>query len=558
MNILKKSAVFALVAVTFSGCAYAAKAKWKELVFTDDVSAGFSELTQYCMAHNVAASDVLWANNIDSADIKPGHSLYLPDNQADLLAIWQHKGAWQPKALSPSTNTPAPREAKKKSLLKEVPMPKIAGIPDLQTLSEKPKQASTPTPEAKPLAGKIADIPDLKTLAPKSEKPAEIPTPKSEGLSNLPAEKTQPAKSEQPAKTQTQIQTQPAEIQAPAMTAETKSQSEDTAPPVKIALSDDKTNDDIIAMLREEVKTNERNLPPDMPEQSELSPHVEPEAVEVAQAEPEPQIKPSPKAKTLKIPATPKKQNDSPAKVIAKAAKPDKILTSSRKKSAKAEIPGLMDPIIIFSPNGDPTQGPMRLVISGDKVEVVQLPKNAAPKRPSISDLDDSFGTNTNYLPHYNLTLKDPKKRDPFIFDMGNLAGKMMWPVDGKVSSPFGKWRGSHKHQGIDIPMPAGTPIRAAKNGIVARTGNNSTMGFRGYGNFVLMDHGDGLQTFYAHCLSIAVVQGQRVMQGQIVGYVGSTGRSTANHLHFEVRVNNNKVDPMRYLAGNTRIASTK
>lgn len=527
MNILKKSAVFALIAVTFSGCAYAAKAKWKELVFTDDVSAGFSELTQYCMAHNVAASDVLWANNIDSADIKPGHSLYLPDNQADLLAIWQHKGAWQPKALSPSTSTPAPREAKKKSLLKEVPMPKIAGIPD------------------------------LKTLAPKTEKPAEIPTPKSEALSNLPAEKTQPAKSEHSAKTQTQIQTQPAEIQAPAMTAETKSQSEDTALPAKIALSDDKTNDDIIAMLREEVKMNERNLPPDMPEQSELSPHVEPEATEVAKAEPEPQIKPSPKAKTLKIPAAPKKQKDSPAKVIAKAAKPDKILTSSRKKSAKAEIPGLMDPIIIFSPNGDPTQGPMRLVISGDKVEVVQLPKNASPKRPSISDLDDSFGTNAKYLPHYNLTLK-PKKRDPFIFDMGNIAGKMMWPVDGKVSSPFGKWRGSHKHQGIDIPMPAGTPIRAAKNGIVARTGNNSTMGFRGYGNFVLMDHGDGLQTFYAHCLSIAVVQGQRVMQGQIVGYVGSTGRSTANHLHFEVRVNNNKVDPMRYLAGNTQLASTK
>lgn len=533
MNMLKKIAAGALIAVTFTGCAYAAKSKWKELVFTDDISAGFSELTQYCMAHDVTAADVLWANSIDSADIKAGHSLYLPDNQADLLAIWQHKGAWQPKALVPSANTAktaATRSSKSKSLLKEVPMPKIAGIPDLQTLT------------------------------PKAEKPAEIPAPKSEALNNIQPEETQHVTKETPkaAKTEPAITAKAESLSEDKAPLTIAAKSEDKAPAAITAQSNDKTNDDIIAMLREEVKTNERNLPPDMPEQSELSPHFETEAEKVAEVEPVPEVKPSPKAKTVKIPTSPKKQKDSPAKVIANSAKPDKILTSSRKKSAKAEIPGLMDPIIIFSPNGDPTQGPMRLVISGDKVEVVQLPKNAAPKRPSISDLDDSFGTNTNYLPHYNLTLKDPKKRAPFAFDIGNLSGKMMWPVDGKISSPFGKWRGSHKHQGIDIPMPAGTPIRAAKNGIIARTGNNSTMGFRGYGNFVLMDHGDGLQTFYAHCLSLAVVPGQRVMQGQVIGYVGNTGRSTANHLHFEVRVNNSKVDPMRYLAGNTQFASKK
>ena len=130
-----------------------------------------------------------------------------------------------------------------------------------------------------------------------------------------------------------------------------------------------------------------------------------------------------------------------------------------------------------------------------------------------------------------------------------------MWPVNGKVSSYFGM-RGKRKHEGIDIPMPAGTPIRAARNGVVARTGNNSTMGFRGYGNFVLLDHGNGLQSFYAHCSSVAVVQGQRIMQGQVIGYVGSTGRSTANHLHFEVRVNNAKVNPIPYLGGNAQLAS--
>ena len=195
----------------------------------------------------------------------------------------------------------------------------------------------------------------------------------------------------------------------------------------------------------------------------------------------------------------------------------------------------------------------MRLLIVGDKVEVVRIPDNAVPKTPSVADLDHVFGTTPSYLPYYNMTEKPGNKN--YTINFRNLSGKMMWPVEGKVSSYFGQ-RGGRKHEGIDIPMPEGTPIRAARNGIVARTGNNSTMGFRGYGNFVLLDHGNGLQSFYAHCSKVAVTQGQRIMQGQIVGYVGCTGRSTANHLHFEVRVNNAKVDPMPYLAGNTHLAS--
>lgn len=500
MNMMKKFAAGALIAVTFSGCSFAAK--WKELVFTDDVSLGLAELTQYCMLHDVTVADVLWANNVESSDIKSGQAIYLPANHADLLAIWQNKGAWQPTALVPVTSAAAAKRASKNTQLKEVPMPKIAGIPDLQKLNAQ------------------------------STKPAEVPA----------AESPKP------------IQTPAPE---PAVKAEEKSPSEDTAPPVVAETTEEKSNDDIIAMLREEVRTDARNLPAENPAPVQTA-KTEPAPAKAEQT-PAPELQP---AKTAQAPlpapvqtTKSSKKQDSPAKVIANTAKPDKILTGKNKKSAKAEIPGLMDPIIIFSPNGDPSKGPMRLVISGDKVEVVQLPQSAAPKRPSLADLDHTFGTNPSYLPHYNLT---PKKRDPFILNMGNLAGKMLWPVDGKVSSPFGKWRGSHKHQGIDIPMPAGTPIRAARNGVISRTGNNSTMGFRGYGNFVLMDHGDGLQTFYAHCLSVAVVQGQRVMQGQIIGYVGSTGRSTANHLHFEVRVNNTKVDPMRYLAGNTQFASHK
>lgn len=255
-----------------------------------------------------------------------------------------------------------------------------------------------------------------------------------------------------------------------------------------------------------------------------------------------------------------KDQDTSPATVIAQTAKPDKILTS--KPRQKPEIPGLMDPIIILSPNGDPTTGPMKLIISGDKVEVVRLPQSAAPKKPVISDLNTPFEVTQGYMPHYNMLPKIvPNKNTPnksYITNITpNLNGKMMWPVDGKISSPFGR-RGKRKHEGIDIPMPAGTPIRAARNGIVIRTGNNSTVGFRGYGNFIMIDHGGNIKTFYAHCMSVAVVEGQRIMQGQIIGYVGSTGRSTANHLHFEVRVNDTKVNPVPYLAGNSHLASHK
>ena len=277
----------------------------------------------------------------------------------------------------------------------------------------------------------------------------------------------------------------------------------------------------------------------------EITPEKKEQEKKVADVTPVPAVQPE---KTKAAP--------SPANVIKETAKPDKILTAKAKKSQQ-EIPGLMDPIIIFSPNGDPTHGPMRLMISGDKVEVVRLPQSAAPKRPSVADLNHRFDGTPGYLKYYDVN-NLPKTNNYVPPNMVRLNGKMMWPVDGKVSSPFGKWRGKHMHQGIDIPMPHGTPIRAANTGVITRTGNNSTMGFRGYGNFILMDHGSGVHTFYAHCSSVAVREGQRVMQGQIIGYVGSTGRSTANHLHFEVRVNDTKVDPMPYLGGNQRLASQR
>ena len=117
-----------------------------------------------------------------------------------------------------------------------------------------------------------------------------------------------------------------------------------------------------------------------------------------------------------------------------------------------------------------------------------------------------------------------------------------VWPVPGPVTSPYGM-RWGRMHEGIDIAAPMGAPVRAAAAGQVIYAG---WMG--GYGNLVVIDHGGGLATAYAHLSSIAVSLGQAVSQGDLVGAVGSTGHSFGPHLHFEVRVNGAAVDPLGYL----------
>jgi murein DD-endopeptidase MepM/ murein hydrolase activator NlpD len=121
-------------------------------------------------------------------------------------------------------------------------------------------------------------------------------------------------------------------------------------------------------------------------------------------------------------------------------------------------------------------------------------------------------------------------------------ASGLMWPVSAPVTSPFG-WRWGRMHEGIDLGSAYGSPIAAAAAGTVIYAG-----WLGGYGNLTVIDHGGGLATAYGHQSQTAVSVGQTVAQGQIIGYVGSTGHSTGPHLHFEVRVNGQPVDPLGYL----------
>jgi murein DD-endopeptidase MepM/ murein hydrolase activator NlpD len=124
-----------------------------------------------------------------------------------------------------------------------------------------------------------------------------------------------------------------------------------------------------------------------------------------------------------------------------------------------------------------------------------------------------------------------------------------IWPVEGRLMGGFGERTDPFSgegamHTGVDISAPPGTPVHTTADGIVTFTGWNS-----GYGQLVIVDHGGGYETYYAHLSRFGVVEGQEVRRGDQIGAVGSTGRVTAPHLHYEVRIGGAPVNPHQYLA---------
>jgi len=172
----------------------------------------------------------------------------------------------------------------------------------------------------------------------------------------------------------------------------------------------------------------------------------------------------------------------------------------------------------------------------------------AAVENLKQSALTDSRETREGYLHEVDSLLAQSTALAEQIRGAGTTGGGqpsaagLIWPCDGVVVSSFGM-RWGRMHEGIDIGCAYGTPNRAAASGTVIYAG-----WLGGYGNLVVVDHGNGLSTAYAHASSILVSVGQTVSQSQTVSLVGSTGHSTGPHLHFEVRVNGVAVDPLPYL----------
>ena len=186
-------------------------------------------------------------------------------------------------------------------------------------------------------------------------------------------------------------------------------------------------------------------------------------------------------------------------------------------------------------------------------------------KAPNEMALDYHFTVRQNT---YLQLLQDPQYEELWAELLGGFAqgggelmnpdstriptGTLQWPlpVAGTITSQFG-----HRvdpitgevssHTGTDIACAEGTPILAAADGIVTVANGLDSWG-GSYGYYIQIDHGTGLETLYAHCSSICVTTGQQVQAGQVIGYVGHTGRATGSHLHFEVRANGNRVNPLQ------------
>ena len=127
-------------------------------------------------------------------------------------------------------------------------------------------------------------------------------------------------------------------------------------------------------------------------------------------------------------------------------------------------------------------------------------------------------------------------------------AAPTMWPVEGPVTGSFGEridpFNGEGAfHTGVDISAPYGQAVIAPADGAVAFAGESG-----GYGRLVILEHGQGISTRYGHLASFAVAEGQRVRRGDVIGYVGRSGRSTGPHLHYEVRIQDVPVNPHKYL----------
>ena len=135
-----------------------------------------------------------------------------------------------------------------------------------------------------------------------------------------------------------------------------------------------------------------------------------------------------------------------------------------------------------------------------------------------------------------------------YMLRMQRNTDPNIWPVDGRLMGPFGQRSDPFSgegtlHTGVDISAPMGTPVKAAADGVVSYA-----QYYGGYGRLVIVTHNSGVETYYAHLSKFDVIAGQEIRQGELIGRVGSTGRVTAPHLHYEVRVGGAPVNPYRYL----------
>lgn len=159
---------------------------------------------------------------------------------------------------------------------------------------------------------------------------------------------------------------------------------------------------------------------------------------------------------------------------------------------------------------------------------------------PSIGDTMEAF----NFLKSASVS----EIYHRYAFEWETRTTPCLWPVRGPLTSPFGgrpdPFSGEGEfHTGVDIAVPRGTPVHVAADGVVTAAG-----WFTGYGKLIIVNHGDGIETYYAHLSDFLVLPGEEVRAGEVIALSGGTGRATGPNLHYEVRLHGTPVNPWRYL----------
>ncbi len=196
----------------------------------------------------------------------------------------------------------------------------------------------------------------------------------------------------------------------------------------------------------------------------------------------------------------------------------------------------------------DALLGAQNSLTSTEQQKVVALSSLTAKERAEANEIDSlqassaSLAVQIRAEQQQQQQQEQPQQQTTSQPAVTPSSAGLIWPVNGPITSPFGM-RWGRLHPGIDIGVPTGTPIHAAAAGKVIYCGWET-----GYGNLVVLDNGNNLATAYAHQSAIAVTCGETVTQGQVIGYSGCTGECTGPHVHFEVRINGNPVDPLGYL----------
>ena len=213
------------------------------------------------------------------------------------------------------------------------------------------------------------------------------------------------------------------------------------------------------------------------------------------------------------------------AKAEQETAKQAQVTAQQELKSQEAEVDKLIGEISAKEDQLEAIEANLKAAAAAADAEIKKKEKELAAQIKNVPSESGFLWPLTNYN------------------TLSSLYGSRIHPITGKPNN----------HTGIDIPAPKGTPILAAKSGVVVTSVKKGS-----YGNYVVVSHSDGTSTLYAHMSVRSVKEGQTVKQGQKLGEVGTTGSSTGNHLHFEVRVNGSRVDPLNYFKDKTLYVTYK